>query len=341
MPSTTAATDPVSHYEVLSTFWAAACAARGTDLRGKHLINLDAFGSVPHGFIAELMSKLRPASVEYVLAKASSGKPFDIDLTDAYASVLTNEPCRNLVQEMPAAMGDLGMDSSQAPRPASPLGNGEFCGVLAEVPGITDFLSAGKHGQFLQSQVDANLSATTIIKLPKLYLDVKVPSSSSVPGETPALDTSLERPRQPKPVSALAKNNRVAPYVDRTPALEGNPAKTFSAAPSGPPLADISGKSELLANGIHGIRVQAQVARSATSELEQVKKCWPALVVPSSSFLSLSAKVPDRVNCSRLDIKRLAAAFDPVAIRQEHYCILTQYTPFASSIARCSAPEGS
>ena len=35
MPSTTAATDPVPHYEALSTLWAAACSARGTDLRGQ------------------------------------------------------------------------------------------------------------------------------------------------------------------------------------------------------------------------------------------------------------------------------------------------------------------
>ncbi|HEX4268042.1 MAG TPA: hypothetical protein VHY36_09165, partial [Steroidobacteraceae bacterium] len=41
MRSTTSATDPVSHYEVLSTFWAAACAARGTDLRGQSLVNLE------------------------------------------------------------------------------------------------------------------------------------------------------------------------------------------------------------------------------------------------------------------------------------------------------------
>ena len=49
MSSTTAATDPVSCYEVLSTLWAAACVARGTDLRGESLVNLDVFSPVPHG----------------------------------------------------------------------------------------------------------------------------------------------------------------------------------------------------------------------------------------------------------------------------------------------------
>jgi hypothetical protein len=47
MRSTTSATDPVSHYEVLSTFWAAACAARGTDLRGQSLVNLVVLVAAP------------------------------------------------------------------------------------------------------------------------------------------------------------------------------------------------------------------------------------------------------------------------------------------------------
>ena len=42
MPSTPSATDPRSYYEVLSTFWAASCTARGTDLRGQSLVNLGA-----------------------------------------------------------------------------------------------------------------------------------------------------------------------------------------------------------------------------------------------------------------------------------------------------------
>jgi hypothetical protein len=46
MPSTTAATAPLSDYEALSTSWAAACTARGTDLRGESLVNRDVLGQV-------------------------------------------------------------------------------------------------------------------------------------------------------------------------------------------------------------------------------------------------------------------------------------------------------
>ncbi|HEX5459906.1 MAG TPA: septal ring lytic transglycosylase RlpA family protein [Steroidobacteraceae bacterium] len=46
MPSAASATDPVSHYEAPSTLWAAARTARGTDLRGQSLVNLDVLSAV-------------------------------------------------------------------------------------------------------------------------------------------------------------------------------------------------------------------------------------------------------------------------------------------------------
>jgi hypothetical protein len=92
MRSTTSATDPVSYYEVLSTFWAVACAARGTDLRGQSLVNLEVLGSKLDSFVVELGSKLRPAGIEYGLRQAGSGKPTGIYVADADAPVLPHEP---------------------------------------------------------------------------------------------------------------------------------------------------------------------------------------------------------------------------------------------------------
>ena len=82
MPSTASATDPVSHYEAFSTLWAAARSARGTDLRGESLINLDVLSTVPESFVAELPSKLRPASIEHGLSQAGSGQSPGIDIAD-------------------------------------------------------------------------------------------------------------------------------------------------------------------------------------------------------------------------------------------------------------------
>ncbi|HEX4268240.1 MAG TPA: hypothetical protein VHY36_10155 [Steroidobacteraceae bacterium] len=89
MRSTTSATEPVSYYEVLSAFRAAACAARGTDLRGQSLVDLDVFGSMLNSFVVELRSKLRPAGIEYGLRQAGFGK-----LTSTGGRILDPVPVR-------------------------------------------------------------------------------------------------------------------------------------------------------------------------------------------------------------------------------------------------------
>src|SRR6185437_6692375 len=122
MPSTTAATAPLSDYEALSTLWAAAYTARGTDLRGKSLVNLDVLSSVPHGFVADLRSKLRPAGIEYGLGQAGAGQSRGIDATDKDAPVLPYQPCGQLLQEVPAAGGILRVDG-----PHTRFASGTLC----------------------------------------------------------------------------------------------------------------------------------------------------------------------------------------------------------------------
>ena len=70
MPSTTSTTDPVPYYEAFSTFWAAACTARGTDLHGQMLINLEVFSPVPHGLVVERPRKIT-ASPSMRIARAA------------------------------------------------------------------------------------------------------------------------------------------------------------------------------------------------------------------------------------------------------------------------------
>ncbi len=96
MPSTTAATAPVPYYEALSTLWAAACAARGGDLRGESLVNLDVLGPMSRGFGVKLGSKLRPAGIEHGLGQAGSGQSAGIDVADAEAPVLAHDGRRAL-----------------------------------------------------------------------------------------------------------------------------------------------------------------------------------------------------------------------------------------------------
>jgi hypothetical protein len=100
MRSTTSATDPVSYYKVFSNFWAAACAARGTDLRGQSLVNLEVLCPMLDSLVVELGSKLRPAGIEYGLRQAGFGKPTGIYAADADAPVLPHEPGGERMQKV-------------------------------------------------------------------------------------------------------------------------------------------------------------------------------------------------------------------------------------------------
>src|SRR5690348_4483708 len=147
MLSTTSATDPLSHSEALSTLWAAARSTRGTDLRGKSLVNLDVLTSVPHGFVAKVASKLRPAGIEHGFGQAGAGQSAGIDVADADAPVLTHEPRGQLVQEVPATVRDLGVDGAHPRLSSSALCNGERPLVLAVDARRLDLLARRERDQ--------------------------------------------------------------------------------------------------------------------------------------------------------------------------------------------------
>ena len=180
MPSTTSTTDPVPYYEVLSTFWAAACTARGTDLRGQMLINLEVLSPVPDGFVAELGSKLRPAGVEDGLRQAGSGESAGIDVADADAPILPHEPRGQLVQEMPATVRNLGVDGPHPQLAPSTLRDGELSLVSAVNAWRLDLFTRGKGGQRLEAEVDADLASPMRLVFEDRYLQIEVPAAASV-----------------------------------------------------------------------------------------------------------------------------------------------------------------
>lgn len=159
MPSTTATTNPLSYYEVFSTFWAAAHTACGTDLRGHSLVNLDVFGSVPDGFVAELRSKLRPAGIEHGPGQAGPGQCTEIDVADADAPVAVCIPrdgklladrlhgVRVQPEELTATAGELDQIETRGPVPVvSPGGFLDLAAVVPDVvhrPSLSEKMPAG------------------------------------------------------------------------------------------------------------------------------------------------------------------------------------------------------
>jgi hypothetical protein len=82
----------------------------------------------------------------------------------------------------------------------------------------------------------------------------------------------------------------------------------------------ISREGKLLADRLHGIRVEAQELAAAEGELDQIETRGPTLVVPASGFLDLAAVVPDLVHRPSLLLEVPAGGriLDPVLVCQHH-----------------------
>ncbi|MGB6486877.1 MAG: hypothetical protein WBE91_08350, partial [Steroidobacteraceae bacterium] len=197
MRSTTAATHPVSYYEVLSTFWAAACAARGTDLRGQSLVNLDVLGPVLDSFVVELESKLRPAGIEYGLGQAGSGQSTGIDIADADAPVLPHKPGGQPMQEVFTTVRDLGVDGPYAGPAPGTLSDGECLLVLAVEARGFDLPARRERRQGLEAQVDTDLAGPMLPILRNLDLQIEIPAAAGVLSEAATAKLTVERPAEP------------------------------------------------------------------------------------------------------------------------------------------------
>jgi hypothetical protein len=320
MPSTTATTDPLSHYEVLSTFWAAARTACGTDLRGQSLVNLDVLGPVPHGFVVELGSKLRPAGIEHGLGQAGSGQSTGIDIADADAPVLPDQSHRQPMQEMPATVRDLGVDGSHAGFVPGTLRDRECPLVFAVEPRCLDLFACGQRRQGFQPEVDTDLASPVLPVFGDLELQIEVPAAAGILREAATADFLLDRTAEPEPVPASKEDYAIPIHTNRTRRLEGDPAQGFSASPSRPLAVDVARIRELLANRLHGIRVHAQELTATGGELDQIEARGPVLVVPASGFLDLPAVVPDAVHRPSLSQQMPTGGriLDPVSIGHHH-----------------------
>ncbi|MGB6487206.1 MAG: hypothetical protein WBE91_10025 [Steroidobacteraceae bacterium] len=320
MQSTTAATDPLSYYEVFSALWAAARAARGTNLRGEPLINFDVLSPVPHGFVAKLGSKLRPAGIEHGLRQAGSGKSVGIDVADTDAPVLLHYARGQVVQKMLATIRDLGVDSPHAGFVPSTLRNSKRSFVFTVWAWCFYLLACGECSQKLKPEIYSDLTDSMPRILQNLNLQIEVPAAARILGKTAAANLAAERSAEPQSISTPQKVYRVPIHANRTRCLEWNPAQGLPTTPSRPPPVRIARTRKLLADRLHGVRVQAQELATAGSEAAQIEARRPTLVVPARSLLDVPAVVPDSVHRQGLPLKKPTRGriLDPVPVGQHH-----------------------
>src|SRR6516165_9797685 len=321
MLNTALKTSPLSDYEALSTLWAAECAAPGTDLRGEALVNFDVLGPVPDGLVAELGSKLRPAGIEDRLRHAGPGEARGVDVPDDDTPVLTDKPRGEFVQKMLAAVSYLGVDGTHSDFTAGALRAGELRGVSGRVPRIDDLLAAREHREMLETEVDADLARATVLALGDLDLEIEIPASPGILREAATFDCPVHRTTQPQSITALEEDYGIAVQADRTRGLERNPAQGPPAAPSGSAAVRIARVRELLADRLHGIRVEPEIARAAVCQADQIKAARPEPVPPTRRLLRLPAEVPDEIDGAGLARELLrcsARCLEAITVGQNH-----------------------
>jgi hypothetical protein len=275
---------------------------------------------VPHGFVAELGSKLRPAGIEHGLRQAGFGKSTGIDITDADEPVLPHDPCRQPMQEVFATICDLGVDGSNARLAPGTLGDGERLLVPAVEPRGLDLLARREGRQRFEAQVDTDLPRPMVAILRNLDLQVEIPAAAGVLSEVAATKPALEWPAEPEPVSVLEEDHLITVPVDRARRLEGDPAQGLLASPSWPFVTGITRDRKLLADRLHRIRVQTEELTAAESKLDQIESGRPALIVPARGFLYLAAVVPHPVHRPSLSLKVPTGSriLDPIPVGQHH-----------------------
>jgi hypothetical protein len=271
-------------------------------------------------FVVELGSKLRPAGIEYGLRQAGFGKSTGIDIADADAPVLAYEPGGEFMQEVLATVPDLGVNGSSAGLAPGTLGDSERLLVLAVEAWGLDLFARRERRQGLEAQVDADLARPMLPILRDLDVQVEIPAAAGVLIEAAAAKLSVERAAEPEPISALKENHRITVPADRARRLERDPAQRFLSPPSRPLATDIPRDRKLLADRLHGIRMQAEELAAAGSELDQIESRGPTLVVAASGLVNLPAIVPDPVHLPSLLLKVPTGGriLDPVPVVQHH-----------------------
>ena len=260
MPNTALTTTPVSYSKVCDTFRATDCTAARTHPGCESLINFEVFGPVPDGFVAELMSKLRPAGIEHGLRQPTTGEGCRADIPDDNSSILVHHSRGALVQIVPAAVSDLGMESSDALTISSTLRSGQGLGVARQLPRILDFLSRRERCECLEPQVDAEFACSTGVINRNVDLQIHVPAPSSILAEAPSVNLASNRTAEPKPIAALEKHDGIAVQADGTSGLEGHPAQGLPASPARASTCLVTRLRKLLASRLHGVGMQSELA---------------------------------------------------------------------------------
>lgn len=327
-------TRPVPHSKRAHTFRAAigyAPAAR-TRLGSPSFVGFDVLSVVPSGFVSKLTTQYRPTGVVHRLCHPCLGQAGRTDVSDNDQRVLPSYLGGPLMEVMTPGVGYLGVDSLDAALVVGSLCDSELFFVLPVVLQGREFAPITASGDGLEAKVDTDLAVSSRLVLFNLALESDVPAPPCILGEASGLKLTCQFAVFPEPEVLLEVDGFVAPYPDRA-RDEGNPAqsapRTTTGAEARAPSKLVSRSYELAADGLHRVRVQAQLGGASSAQADEIVGSRPSDVHPALAALlclalHIAAVVPNEVHSLRVAVEVLAGGgvFDAVFERQDHAIIL-------------------
>ena len=337
-----AATRPTALIQSRTPFRAGDYAACVAGLGTPTLVHFLERRAMPNGLVRELRPEGRPACVKDAFRHAGFGELRGRDVTDRDVIKLLHQSVRQLVQEVPARIGDTRMDVGRLSLLAGALSLAEFFFKRAEVARVFDLFACGKSCELLQSKVDADASTHwALLWLLDFDADVQKPVAARVSGKIGSV-LDLRAGRQVTALEHLEFSTVEVEALSRlldVATLQGHPAERFLAtvAKEGALLLR-AGLGVLLAHRIDRPSVQAEFLAATRCELVQIEASGPTLAPLKRVLLRVVCEIPDDVYRPSLLVQQPVQGFDAVAVNEDHFC---RFRYSASARRTCSDTDRS
>ena len=296
------------------------------DLGRKALIDFLIPRAMLNSLVREHRTEARPRGIENGLGHPGSGQSCGVDISNRDVIKLTHYAVRELVQEIPAALGDLGLNARCKPPLACALSLSKALFKPPIPTRVLNLLARREGGKFLQPQINADAALKwSDWRVGKLHYNVEEPVTAPITAEVRSvLDLAVgERTGIEHTEGAACKAECLALTFEVT-AFERYPCKSlFAAIAQVRPPVLTSGLGILLAYGINGARVQSEFLGTSGSQDVEVEPTRPALVPFERVLLGIVAVVPNVVHGAALLIQQTTQRLHSIAAGYDH-CINIQ-----------------
>jgi len=301
-----------------------------TDLGRKPLIDFLILRAMLNSLVREHRTEARPRSIEHGLGHLGPSQSCGVDISNRDVVKLPHDAMRELVQEIPAGIRDVGVDASCQAFLARSLRLTQSFFQASIIVGILDLLARRESGKLFQSQINSNAALKRSgWRVGKLDRDVQEPVSPSITTEVRSVPDLAFGQR-----AGMKHAERITPIPEcltvtlEVAAFQRNPCKGLLAAIAQvwPPVLP-SRLDVLLTYCVYRPRVQSELLSASGGQDIEVEPTRPTLVPFKSVLLGLVAVVPNVVHRAALLVQQTAERLHSIAVNQNH-CIIIQEQRF-------------